>query len=102
MALGSIPPEACIFTSLNKDVPQAIISTFFSVPSSKDSRMGRFRDFSSLYVELHFKLFKMRRPMTLFLNTILALHLKSHSLQQRNVLIVDHHVKKNIIIHLDS
>ena len=36
---------------LNKDVFQAII-VFFSVPSLKDGRMGRFRGFSSIYVEV--------------------------------------------------
>ena len=39
---------------LNKDISQAIIGTFnlFSVPSSKDGRMGRVRGFSLLYVEV--------------------------------------------------
>ena len=37
---------------LNKDVSKAIIGTFFSVPFAKDGRMGRFRGFSALYVEV--------------------------------------------------
>ena len=37
---------------LNQDISQAIIGTLFSVPSSKDGRMGRFQGFSSLYVEV--------------------------------------------------
>ena len=36
---------------LNKDVSQATIGTFF-VPSSEDGRMGRFRGFYLLYVEV--------------------------------------------------
>ena len=38
---------------LNKDVSQAVIATFFSVPFSKDGRMGRFWGFSLLYVEVY-------------------------------------------------
>ena len=38
---------------LNKDVSQAVIGTFFSVPFSKDGRMGRFWGFSLLYVEVY-------------------------------------------------
>ena len=38
---------------LNKDVSQAVIGTFFSVPFSKDGRMGRFSGFSLLYVEVY-------------------------------------------------
>ena len=37
---------------LNKDVSQAIIA-LFSVPFSKDGRMGRFRGFSLLVVEVY-------------------------------------------------
>ena len=37
---------------LYKAVSQVIIGTFFSVPSSKDDRMGRFRGFFSLFVEV--------------------------------------------------
>ena len=37
---------------LNQDISQAIIGTLFSVPSSKDGRMGHFRGFSLLYVEV--------------------------------------------------
>ena len=38
-----------------------------------------------------------------FVNLIafLALRVKSHSLQERNVLIADHHLKIYIYIHLD-
>ena len=41
----------CVYP-LNQDVSQAIIGALFSVPSSKDGRMGRFRGFSSLHVEV--------------------------------------------------
>ena len=40
---------------LNKDVSQAIIA-LFSVPFSKDGRMGRFRGFSLLFVEVYNRL----------------------------------------------
>ena len=50
---------------------------------------------------LKFKPFKMWRPMSLFIVAILALHVKCHSLQERNVLgnklIVDHRVKKRFM-----
>ena len=36
---------------INKDVSQAILA-LFSVPSLKDGRVGRFRGFSSLFVDV--------------------------------------------------
>ena len=74
---------------------------FFSVPSSKDSRIGRFRGFSSLYVEVYFKPFKIQRPMTLFLIVILALHFKSF-LTAKECAHCRSPGQKNIYIHLDS
>ena len=49
----SLAQLVCVYINklLSKDVSQAINGTLFSVLSSKDGRMGRFRGFSSLYVE---------------------------------------------------
>ena len=69
--------------SLNKDVSQAII------------HIGTF-------YQCHFQ--KMVGWVSFYLIAILALHMLSHSLQERNVLgnvfIVDHRIKKNINIFL--
>ena len=44
----------------------------------------------------------MTANVPFYLIAILALRVKGHSLLERNVLIVDCHVKKYIYIHLDS
>ena len=39
----------CVHPALNENVSEAIVWRFFLIPSSKDGRMSRFREFPSLY-----------------------------------------------------
>ena len=87
---------------LNKDVSQAIIGTILQCVLQKMVGWVALRFVIALCWSLN--RLNVTANVSFYLIAILALHVKCHSLKERNVLgnmlIVDHHVKKKIYVYI--